>query len=366
MKKLTVTKKLLYTAIVLAVVVASLEGATRLVLREPEPLPSYEVIPAHIGRDDETTYDKPDGVLRIVIVGDSNTFGYGVTIRKHFTWLLEGYFDRVQVINLGVAGYGIDQELMRLRAEGFRYEPDVVLAYVPHYADDRHLHTHRFGRNKARFVLEDGKLVLDNVPVPRDAPGDERSGMETGDASTGKRGALIRSAHQFCLDHSRLYRVVTNKLDHAKLHRKLQNMRDKAGSARQASHNDAPPGPVAGDTPASPPTGPSQDPRVHTLGHAIIHAMHEECVDRDVQFALVTKIDRLHEYAVGHDIRSLNVSAQMGNAYYRIDDVLGHINESGNGALALAICTYLIDQRLIPQSHVRSADVVREEFAHDR
>ena len=53
MKKLTVTKKLLYTAIVLAVVVASLEGATRLVLREPEPLPSYEVIPASIGRYDE-------------------------------------------------------------------------------------------------------------------------------------------------------------------------------------------------------------------------------------------------------------------------------------------------------------------------
>ena len=69
-------------------------------------------------RDDETTYDKPNGVLRIVIVGDSNTFGYGVTIRKHFTWLLEGYFDRVQVINLGVAGYGIDQELMRLRRRG--------------------------------------------------------------------------------------------------------------------------------------------------------------------------------------------------------------------------------------------------------
>jgi hypothetical protein len=244
-----------------------------------------------------------------------------------------------------------------------------VLAYVPHYADDRHLHTHRFGRNKARFVLEDGKLVPDNVPVPRDAPGDERSGrsgMGIGDASTGKRGALIRWAHQFCLDHSRLYRVVTNKLDHAKLHRTLQNMRDKAGSSRQANHNDAPPGPVAGDTPASPPPGPSKDPRAHTLGHAIIHAMHEECVDRDVQFVLVTKIDRLHEYAVGNDIRSLNVSAQMGNAYYRIDDVLGHINESGNGALALAICTYLIDQRLIAQSHVRSADVVSEEFAHDR
>lgn len=28
-------------------------------------------------RDSETTYEKPEGIFRIVLVGDSHTFGYG-------------------------------------------------------------------------------------------------------------------------------------------------------------------------------------------------------------------------------------------------------------------------------------------------
>ncbi len=58
-------------------------------------------------RDNETTYDKPEGVFRIVVIGDSNTFGVGVPIEKHFTRLLEGYFRDLEVINLGVGGFGM-------------------------------------------------------------------------------------------------------------------------------------------------------------------------------------------------------------------------------------------------------------------
>jgi hypothetical protein len=83
-------------------------------------------------RDNETTYDKPEGVFRIVVIGDSNAFGVGVPIEKHFTQLLEGYFRDLEVINLGVGGFGIDQELLFLRTEGFRYRPDLVIAYMPH------------------------------------------------------------------------------------------------------------------------------------------------------------------------------------------------------------------------------------------
>jgi hypothetical protein len=43
-------------------------------------------------RDEETTYEKPEGSFRIVLLGDSRTFGFGVPIEKHFSTLLEGYF----------------------------------------------------------------------------------------------------------------------------------------------------------------------------------------------------------------------------------------------------------------------------------
>ena len=66
---------------------------------------------------------------------------------------------------MGVGGFGVDQELLYLRQEGFRYEPDLVLAYVAHYGDHRHMHTERWGKKKPRFVLIDGELVLKNSPV---------------------------------------------------------------------------------------------------------------------------------------------------------------------------------------------------------
>ena len=116
-------------------------------------------------RDDELGYIKAPGQFRIVVAGDSNTFGLGVPIEKHYTRLMEGYFQSVAVINLGVDGYGLDQSLLRLRQEGFKYRPDLVLLFLPHYANHRHMHPSRFGLEKPRFSLAgNGELKLENVP----------------------------------------------------------------------------------------------------------------------------------------------------------------------------------------------------------
>lgn len=82
-------------------------------------------------RESETTYKIPDDVFRIVLIGDSFTFGWGVPIEKHFPTLLEEQIKNIEVINMGAEAYGIDQELLFLRPEGFRYETDLVIAYVP-------------------------------------------------------------------------------------------------------------------------------------------------------------------------------------------------------------------------------------------
>ena len=70
---------------------------------------------------------KPPGRTRIVLLGDSITFGARVRDSETFAALLESRSSKLDVINLAVEGYGTDQELLRLENEGLAYHPDVVI-----------------------------------------------------------------------------------------------------------------------------------------------------------------------------------------------------------------------------------------------
>jgi len=79
-------------------------------------------------RDREHSYDKPPGIFRIVVVGDSFVFGAGGVDPPHrFTDILQSSLSNVEVINMGIPGYGADQEYLYLREEGLKYHPDLVL-----------------------------------------------------------------------------------------------------------------------------------------------------------------------------------------------------------------------------------------------
>ncbi len=83
-------------------------------------------------RDRPHAYDKPAGTRRIVVLGDSFMEAYQVALEESLPHRLqESLADRdVEVINLGVGGYGTAQELRALREEGLLYAPDlVVLAF---------------------------------------------------------------------------------------------------------------------------------------------------------------------------------------------------------------------------------------------
>jgi hypothetical protein len=75
-------------------------------------------------------YEKTPGKTRIVMLGDSVTFGSWVRDFETFSYLLEHRSDRYEVVNLAVEGYGTDQELLMLEEEGLRYHPDVVVLNV--------------------------------------------------------------------------------------------------------------------------------------------------------------------------------------------------------------------------------------------
>ena len=86
-------------------------------------------------------YQKPDGVIRILSLGDSHTLGYEV--RQDFTFsaisnkYLQARGIRSEVINAGVSGFSTAEELLFLENEGIKYEPDfVVLAFYRNDIED--------------------------------------------------------------------------------------------------------------------------------------------------------------------------------------------------------------------------------------
>lgn len=84
-----------------------------------------------IRADREIPYEKPPGVKRIVVLGDSFAMGYEVDLKDMFTTRMEEELRtkgiNAEVVNLAVSGHGNAEELIMLQEEGLKYQPDLVL-----------------------------------------------------------------------------------------------------------------------------------------------------------------------------------------------------------------------------------------------
>jgi hypothetical protein len=86
----------------------------------------------------EYTVDKAPGTFRILIIGDSVTFGHGAVFETTYPYLFEQQLEqwrddvRWEVWNLGVPGYNTRQELAYLEEVGPVFKPDlVVIGFYP-------------------------------------------------------------------------------------------------------------------------------------------------------------------------------------------------------------------------------------------
>lgn len=94
------------------------------------------VINAQGLRNAEIEQPKPPGVFRVLMIGDSVAFGWGVAEEHCLPRVLESLWNaagppaaatRVEVINCGVPGAGMPNELLWLREVGLALDPDLVL-----------------------------------------------------------------------------------------------------------------------------------------------------------------------------------------------------------------------------------------------
>lgn len=86
-------------------------------------------------RDYEHKKEKDKNIFRILILGDSFTFGTGVNMEETYPKVLESMLNRhivnedkkYEIINAGVPGYGTEQEYLYLEDLGKHYRPDLVI-----------------------------------------------------------------------------------------------------------------------------------------------------------------------------------------------------------------------------------------------
>lgn len=117
---------------------------------------------------EEIPYEKPAGVKRIVVLGDSFGIGYGVNLEDTFTSQMKNFLTeagvKCQVVNLSVSGHGTAEQLIVLREEGWKYQPDLVLL-VWHGSDlDDNVRANLYSLKDGRLVPE-SKSYLPGVKI---------------------------------------------------------------------------------------------------------------------------------------------------------------------------------------------------------
>jgi len=81
-------------------------------------------------RDYEYSLDKPDRTYRIAVVGDSITFGWGVSLEDSYPKIIERELNKtkkVEVLNFGFPGYVSSQELFLIKEKVLAYNPDMII-----------------------------------------------------------------------------------------------------------------------------------------------------------------------------------------------------------------------------------------------
>lgn len=118
-------------------------------------------------RDMEYPVERISGKNRMLVLGDSMGWGFGVELEERFSEIIESKYPDWEVINASVSGYGTDQQLLYYKHRGAKYQPDVVLVLF-HPNDVLNVsNSYMYWHYKPKFELVNGALQLTNQPVPK-------------------------------------------------------------------------------------------------------------------------------------------------------------------------------------------------------
>jgi hypothetical protein len=109
----------------------------------------------------------PPERVRVICSGDSFTLGYGESDEASWCARLAQIDPRLETVNMGQGGYGVDQAYLWYARDGARLEHDVLIFAL--IADDlERMRGAEFqGYGKPLLRVRNGALVTENVPVPQ-------------------------------------------------------------------------------------------------------------------------------------------------------------------------------------------------------
>lgn len=122
----------------------------------------YRINASGLRVSEHTTVD--ERAMRVLVLGDSVGFGWGVDVRSTFSSHIQSAL-ATDVLNRSVTGFSTDQQLLSLRLEAPRFRPDfVVIQFTPNDLDDIR-RSWSAGRPKPWLSKRNHSLELHNVPV---------------------------------------------------------------------------------------------------------------------------------------------------------------------------------------------------------
>jgi hypothetical protein len=233
-------------------------------------------------RDRERDYAKRPGTTRLVALGDSFTFGAGVAYGKRFTEVAADRLRDVEILNMGVPGYGLDQTLLAFVAEGVRYQADAVVVFLNRYVSERH---------SLDIVIDGVVHIPDDIAsaIPNVTSDSDTAYLRPGDPLLAGTSAIVR--------HSYLLSYTAYRLRVWRLHDRL----------------------VAADAVTRPlpilegPTIVDDDPAQRARTTALLTAFRDRCAAARARL-IVVNIDDLFRYPYVADV--------PGVVYYDLADEL--------------------------------------------
>jgi hypothetical protein len=195
----------------------------------PEFETHFETNSQRLRESEPTPYARPPGTrYRILLCGNSFTFGHGVNDPERYGEKLESLIPGLDVVNMAVWGTGTDQQYLLYLEEGRKYDVDLVV--LGYFVENivRNGTSVRFATggiaHKPRYVLRDGELTLTNVPVPRPEQRPARVSRERQrwNQMSERGGALPIPFKDFVRTHSAFYELMYSRLGHL-VHRVLRS-----------------------------------------------------------------------------------------------------------------------------------------------
>ena len=109
----------------------------------------------------------PAGKIRVICSGDSFTLGFGVDDDHTWCQQLTALDSRLETVNMGQGGYGVDQAWLWYQRDQKKLEHDIVLFAIISEDFTRMESDSFMGYGRPYLTVRDDVLIQDNYPVPR-------------------------------------------------------------------------------------------------------------------------------------------------------------------------------------------------------